>query len=59
MNSVNHVFKRNVRDNQRSVRLVTSTHMFRLLDKFSQDKNSAAPGLYKALIFALVENPED
>lgn len=33
--------------------------MFKLLDKFSAEKNQAAPSLYKTLIFSLVENPED
>ena len=33
--------------------------MFRLLDKFSVEKNAAAPGIYKTLIFSIVENPED
>ena len=33
--------------------------MFKLLDKFSVEKNSAAPGLYKSLILSLVESPQD
>jgi hypothetical protein len=33
--------------------------MFRLLDKFAEDKNLSAPVLYKALIFSLIENPGD
>lgn len=33
--------------------------MFRLLDKFSGDKNASAPALYKSLIFSLIENPSD
>jgi hypothetical protein len=33
--------------------------MFKLLDKFSAEKNSAAPSLYKTLIFSLVEAPQD
>ena len=49
----------NVRERIRSVRLVTATCMFKLLDKFSAEKNQAAPSLYKTLIFSLVENPHD
>jgi len=33
--------------------------MFRLLDKFAEEKNVSAPALYKALIFSLIENPAD
>lgn len=33
--------------------------MFRLLDQFSAQKNPAAPTLYKALIFSLVESPQE
>ncbi len=33
--------------------------MFRLLDKFSGEKNPSAPAIYKALIFSLIENPGD
>jgi hypothetical protein len=33
--------------------------MFRLLDKFAEEKNSSAPALYKALIFSLIESPND
>ena len=31
--------------------------MFKLLYKFSLDRNPSAPTLYKALIFSLIENP--
>lgn len=41
------------------MRLVTATQMFKLLDKFSAEKNSSAPFLYKTLIFSLVESPQD
>ena len=30
--------------------------MFKLLDKFSAEKNPSAPAIYKALIFSLVES---
>ena len=53
------MFKKNSRDRIRSVRIVTATLMFKLLDKFSLEKNSAAPSLYKSLIFSLVESPQD
>jgi len=33
--------------------------MFKLLDKFSAEKNPSAPAIYKALIFSLVESPID
>ena len=58
-NSIQHVFKKNVRERIRSVRLVAATSMFKLLDKFSAEKNQAAPSLYKTLIFSLVESPQD
>jgi len=53
------VYKKNIRDRSRQVRLVAGTQMFMLLDKFSAEKNSAAPNLYKTLIFSLVESPAD
>jgi len=53
------VYKKNVRDRVRSLRMVTATHMFILLDKFSLEKNAAAPSIYKTLIFSLVESPQD
>ena len=58
---VNHAMakKKNVRDRVRSLRMVTATHMFILLDKFSLEKNAAAPSIYKTLIFSLVESPQD
>jgi hypothetical protein len=57
LSSIQHVYKKNVRDRVRSLRLVTATQMFKLLDKFSAEKNSAAPSIYKTLIFSLVEAP--
>ena len=33
--------------------------MFKLLDKFSAEKNQSAPAIYKTLIFSLVESPQD
>lgn len=46
-----------MRDRVRAVRLVTAVQMFKLLDKFSVEKNSAAPSIYKTLIFSMVESP--
>jgi hypothetical protein len=39
--------------------MVTIAHMFRLLDKFADEKNGSAPSLFKTLIFSLVESPQD
>ena len=39
--------------------MVVAALMFKLLDQFSLDKNSAAPALYKTLISSLVERPQD
>ena len=33
--------------------------MFKLLDKFSSEKNPSAPAILKSLIFSLVESPQD
>lgn len=57
LNSVQHVYKKNVRDRNIGVRMVTVAHMFRLLDKFADEKNQSAPSLFKTLIFSLVESP--
>ena len=59
LNSIHHVYKKNVRDKCNSLRMVTVVHMFKLLDKLGAEKNPAAPQLYKALIFSLVESPQD
>ena len=53
------MMKRGIRDKHKPLRAVTVGIMFKLLDKFAEDKNSAAPSIYKALIYALVENPTD
>ena len=53
------MFKKNVRERIRSVRIVTATCLFKLLDKFSAEKNTAAPAIYKTLIFSLVEAPQE
>ena len=39
LNSIQHAYKKNIRDRVRSVRLVTATLMFKLLDKFAAEKN--------------------
>lgn len=41
----------------RSIRIVAVAQTFKLLDKFSAEKNMSAPTLYKQLIFSLVESP--
>jgi hypothetical protein len=53
------MLKRGARDRHRPIRTVAISLMFRLLDKFSEEKNNAAPNVYKTLIFSLVENPND
>lgn len=53
------MLKKGARDRHKPVRIVSICEMFRLLDKFSEDKNPAAPSIYKALIYSLVENPGD
>jgi len=37
-------------------RIVAISLMFRLLEKFAEDKNSSAPVIYKSLIFNLVHS---
>lgn len=58
-NSVLQMLKRGSRDKHRPIRTVAVCALFRLLDKFSEEKNSSAPSIYKTLIFSLVENPND
>ena len=53
------MLKRGARDKHKPIRIVAVSELFRLLDKFSEEKNPAAPGIYKTLIFSLVENPAD
>ena len=53
------MLKRGARDKYRPIRIVAVCELFRLLDKFSEDKNTSAPSIYKTLIFSLVENPGD
>lgn len=59
LNSVQHVYKKNVRDRSSAVRMVTIAHIFKLLDKLADEKNASAPALFKALIFSLVESPDE
>jgi hypothetical protein len=58
-NPIQHVYKKNSRERIRSVRIVTAVCMFKLLDKFSSEKNPSAPAILKSLIFSLVESPQD
>ena len=53
------VYNKSVRDRVRTVKITTIAQMFKLLDKFSEEKNSSAPFIYKTLIFSLVEAPHD
>ena len=53
------MLKRGARDKHRPIRIVAVCELFRLLDKFSEEKNPSAPAIYKTLIFSLVENPAD
>lgn len=53
------MLKRGARDKYRPIRTVAICGLFRVLDKFAEDKNNSAPSIYKTLIFSLVENPND
>lgn len=53
------MLKRGARDKHRPLRTVSIALIFRILDKFAEEKNPSAPALYKTLIFSLVENPND
>jgi hypothetical protein len=57
--SILFVFKRAVRERTKSVRIAASGLLFKLLDCLGEVKNPNAPVIYKTLIFAIVENPED
>jgi hypothetical protein len=53
------MLKRGSRDRYKPIRTVSVCLLFKLLDKFSEEKNPSAPAIYKTLIFSLVENPID
>jgi hypothetical protein len=53
------MLKRGARDKYKPIRIVAICELFRLLDKFSEEKNASAPAVYKTLIFSLVESPGD
>lgn len=53
------MLKKALRDKHKPLKLIAIANMFKLLDIFGQMKAPAAPALYKALIFAIVENPSD
>jgi|LauGreDrversion4_2_1035121.scaffolds.fasta_scaffold67468_2 hypothetical protein len=59
VNFIQNIFKKCARDRLRGLRIVTVSLMFRILDKFAEEKNGSAPALYKSLIFSLIENPND
>ena len=48
-----------VRTKERAIQYAKIAEMFKLLETFTVQKNSAAPALYKSLIFVLVENHDD
>jgi hypothetical protein len=58
-NNVLSMLKRASRDKHKPIRTVAICQLFRLLDKFSEEKNNSAPSVYKTLIFSIVENPYD
>lgn len=53
------VFKRAVRERNKSLRMTAIAILFRLLQQFSDSKNQSAPTIFKTLIFSLIENPHD
>jgi len=53
------MYKRASKDKNRALRITTLAQMFRLLEMFSESKNSVAPTLYKNISHALIENHED
>lgn len=44
------------RSERRAIQYATIAQMFKLLELFTANKNAAAPVIYKALIFVLIEN---
>lgn len=58
-NEIITLLKKGCRDKYRPLRLVSICLLFKLLEKFSEEKNKAAPTIYKNLIFSLVEDPND
>ncbi len=53
------MLKRAARDRHRPIRLIAISTLFKILDKFQETKNAAAPAIYKTLIYSLCENPQD
>jgi hypothetical protein len=53
------MLKRAVRDRTKCLRIPAITQVFRILEKFSSERNPQAPALYKAIIFSLIESPND
>ena len=58
-NSILYMLKRACREQNRCVKITTTTFLFRLLDTLSEERNWSAPIIYKTLVFNLVENPSD
>ena len=57
--SIVSALKRTNRDRAMPLRMASLVSMFRLLEKFSYERNRYAPSVYKSLIFSLVENHHD
>ena len=53
------VLKKGMRDSNKNLKLNALAFGFKLLDQFSEAKNHSAPAIFKALIFSLIESPDD
>ena len=53
------ILKYLARCDERAVQYCAIAQMFKLLDLFTSSKNPAAPVLYKALIFIMIDNHKD
>jgi hypothetical protein len=51
--------KKGIREKYTPMRMVSICQLFKLLEKFSEEKNQVAPTIYKTLIFSFVDNPND
>lgn len=53
------MFKRATRDKNSSLQIFAFSHLFKLLEKFAEEKKKYAPVIYKTLAFSLVENHQN
>ena len=53
------MLKKGIRDNFSSLKMISITYLFRLLENFASERNPFAPIVYKILTFSLIENHED